>query len=404
MPTVPPRIVTPVVLDAIGRLLGALPPFQAATTPWLDLQPVLDTLRERDGLQATVLRLLHAARDRPNGGDVSVLVQLDAGAVPPSLAPWPGALHPHPLRRPWAVPGGPQADLAWAAGALQSAGRPLAGPPRQQRSWGLSSLWRLPTDGGSAWLKVLPPFFAHEGALLAALQGEPVPGVLAQDGARLLLEEVPGGDLDGGDAQACRAMVDLLVDLQARWLGRARELAALGLPDWRAPALAEALRAHAQRVEGGLDAADRDRLRHFAETLPGRLADVAACGLPDGLVHGDLHPGNLRGTAGGMTLLDWADSGIGHPLLDLPPFLHRVAPTWVPSLRRHWLHRWQRAWPAADVETAERRLAPVAALRLSMLSQGFIDRSEPAEAAYHRRGVQAWLHQALQRLRDEPRA
>ena len=78
----------------------------------------------------------------------------------------------------------------------------LAGMPRtargvQVRTWNLSSLWRLPTARGTAWLKVVPSFFAHEGAILTALHSEQVPEVVAADGARALLAEVPGEDLYG---------------------------------------------------------------------------------------------------------------------------------------------------------------------------------------------------------------
>ena len=55
--------------------------------------------------------------------------------------------------------------------------------------------------------------------------------------------------------------------------------------------------------------------------LPARFAEVAACGMPDTLVHGDYHPGNVRGEPGNLTMLDWGDTGVGQPLLDMPAFL-----------------------------------------------------------------------------------
>ena len=91
-------------------------------------------------------------------------------------------------------PRGPDADLAWADAVLAAIGRPRVAPAQQVRTWNLSSLWRLETAGGAAWLKVVPPFFAHEGALLDALAGGPVavprgararrPAVAARRGAR----------------------------------------------------------------------------------------------------------------------------------------------------------------------------------------------------------------------------
>jgi aminoglycoside phosphotransferase (APT) family kinase protein len=68
---------------------------------------------------------------------------------------------------------------------------------------------------------------------------------------------------------------------------------------------------------------DRKALQIFVEELPLRFAEIASCGLPDTLVRGDFHPGNLRGDRDRLTLLDWGDSGVGHPLLDQPAFLER---------------------------------------------------------------------------------
>jgi hypothetical protein len=63
------------------------------------------------------------------------------------------------------------------------------------RTWNLSSLWRVPVEGQTVWLKVVPYFFAHEGALLALMAGACVPTVLSHDGGRMLLAEIVGKDL-----------------------------------------------------------------------------------------------------------------------------------------------------------------------------------------------------------------
>ena len=139
-------------------------------------------------------------------------------------------------------------------------------PAVQVRSWNLSSLWRLPTTRGAAWLKVVPPFFAHEGAILAALGADRVPEVLASDGARTLLAEIPGDDLYGVSGELLLSMVDLLVDLQTAWVGRVDDLLEMGLPDWRRDVLTVAL----------TDLVDRWR---------GRLPEAVEVGL-DGLLDG----------------------------------------------------------------------------------------------------------------------
>jgi len=188
--------------------------------------------------------------------------------------------------------------------------RPTA-PPTQVRTWNLSSLWRVPVEGQTVWLKVVPHFFAHEGTLLARMAGARVPTMLSHDGGRMLLAEIAGKDLYAPELPLLREMVSLLVDLQRLWGDRVAELLALGLPDWRASALGAAIANVVDRTCDEIPAENRVALAELVCGLPSRFDDVAACGLQDSLVHGDFHPGNFRGDERTVTLLDWGDSAWG---------------------------------------------------------------------------------------------
>jgi aminoglycoside phosphotransferase (APT) family kinase protein len=121
------------------------------------------------------------------------------------------------------------------------------------------------------------------------------------------------------------------------------------------------------------------------------MAEVDACGLPDTLVHGDFHPGNVRGEGLDLTLLDWGDAAIGHPLLDQTAFLDRLPPGLAETARGHWLDLWRQACPGADPARAEALLAPVAAARMAAVYRRFLDRTEPSEHPYHRADPADWL-------------
>jgi len=382
-----------------GGVVGSLPPTPIATPWWQDIAPVVAAAREHWGLDVTVLRLLKAGLPAPPGGEVTYLAEVDK--APAGLEPWRGALDNHPLRLPYARPGGPAADLAWAQARLAEAGKPLTGPPVQIRTWNLSSLWRLPYAGGGAWLKVVPPFFAHEGALLAHLAGRPTPVLLASDGPRMLLAEIEGEDLYEATLAQRKAMIELLVDLQAEQADRIGDLRDLGLPDWRAEALADAIESVSDRSANQLSLADRGDLASFLRGLPARLAQLAGCGLAETLVHGDFHSGNFRGCHGDLTLLDWGDSGIGNPLLDQAAFLDRAPAAQVTPLRNHWRDRWLARTPRSDPELAARLIAPIAAARQALIYQGFLDRIEPSEHPYHRADPALWLARALAIFRQE---
>src|SRR4051794_4380812 len=282
----PPRRVTLVLCRSDGTVLGALAPFTVEVPWWQEAGPVVRRAREEYGVEVTMLRLLRGANP-PAGGPVTYLAEV--GAAPTlSLDSWAGpALGEHPLRLPYARPGGPRADVAWAERVLVERGTPRSAPAEQMRTWNLSSVWRLPPEHGAAWLKVVPPFFAHEGAMLARLDRAVVPPLIAADGPRMLLDEVPGEDQWNASLPRLLAMVGLLVGLQAQWSTRLHELADLPVPDWRPAAFVPVAADVVTRTAAELDAGARRVLERLVEGLPARFRAVADCGVPESLVHGD---------------------------------------------------------------------------------------------------------------------
>ena len=181
-----------VLVSGEGALLGKLPPVLTERPWWQEAGAVVRAVRQAHGVHVTVLRLLRAERECPPGGRVTYLAEV---AGPVSCEPCQEALSDHPLRRSYARPGGPRRDLAWASSVLAARGLTPVGAPEQIKSWNLSSVWRIPLSQGSAWLKVVPPFFAHEGALIAALEPHGgVPQVLGFERGRALLAEIDWGD------------------------------------------------------------------------------------------------------------------------------------------------------------------------------------------------------------------
>jgi hypothetical protein len=269
------------------------------------------------------------------------------------------------------------------------------------RTWNLSSLWRIPVEGQTVWLKVVPHFFVHEGALLAQMAGAQVPVLLGHDGGRMLLAEIPGEDLHRAELPLLLEMVNRLVDLQRQCSGRVEELLALGLPDWRPPALCAAIARVIERTHDEIPAEDRAVLAEFVRRLPGRFDDIARCGLRDTLVHGDFHPGNFRGDRQALTLLDWADSGVGHHLLDQAAFLDAIPGDAATAVRAQWLQQWRAAVPGSDPERASALLAPVAAARQAVIYRKFLDNIEPSEQVYHRADPAKWLARTAALVRAE---
>jgi Phosphotransferase enzyme family len=315
-----------------------------------------------------VLRLLDTELPVPHGGAVCYLAEV---ADPPDVAltPVDVDLSPHPHRAPYAEVGGPAATLDWAARVL---GRPVL-RVTQQRTWNLSAIWRLDTDTGPVWVKHVPHFFAHEPAVLTWIGPPLVPEVIATADGRTVLAHVPGEDLHDAPTGVRRRIAELVHPLQVKAAGHVDELLALGVPDRRAGLLLRAITEVAGDVPG----------------LPDRLAAVAACGIPDTLVHGDLHPGNVRGPEP-LTVIDWGDSFIGHPAFDIL----RLADD-DPDVIEGWIAQWRRAVPGSDPGTALDLLRPVAALRNAAVYARFLANIEPSEYRYHAADVGEWLDRAL---------
>ena len=140
----------------------------------------------------------------------------------------------------------------------------------------------------------------------------------------------------------------------------------------------------------------------FVNTLSDRFVELRACGLPDTLVHGDFHPGNVRGHDYGFTIMDWADCGIGHPLLDVPAFLRTLTAADQENMRAYWYNAWS-CIPGSQPARAGELIAPIAAARSALVYQGFLDQIEESERVYHRNDVVTWLGAAAQLVRAELR-
>ena len=389
-----------------GHVLGQLPPFEASTPWWMDAPPVVRGAFDAFGVRVALVRILDTERPSAHGGHVTYLAEVDdAEAATEHLLLCDVRLTQDPKRLPYAEVGGPRAELSWAEQALAALRISVVGQPEQLRTWNLSSIWSIPTTAGLVWLKAVPPFFAHEGALIEHLAQlasvARVPIVVASDGQRMLLADIDGTDRYDAALAERLEMIDRIVALQAACIGRVDELLRLGLPDWRGAALQSALHALIERRGPALDARHADLLAAFVRDLPLRHRAIDDCGIADSLLHGDFHPGNVRGDGTTMTILDWGDAGVAHPLLDEPAFLRTCAPHEVPVIQDHWASCWRAALPGSDPARAAELLRPVAAARQALIYQRFLDGIEASEQRYHEADVPDWLARTVALLEAE---
>jgi Phosphotransferase enzyme family len=388
------RTVTLVLIDGEGALLGALPPFDVATPWWQEVSDVVLGARERFGVTLDVLRLLTTEHSMPHGGAVSYLAELSDG-VPPALEPVdPSALplaeqedEDEPLRAPYARLGGPARSIAWA--------RTIVGPVAavQQRTWNLSAIWRLGGARRRFWLKQLPEFYPAEPIALSWLGGtcpELVPTVFALGTeGRELLADVPGTDLYDADLPARVQITEQAHRFQRPGMDAAQHLVAAGLPDRRGRALVGWIRSS---LEGWADAHPATELLAGLEE---RMAAVAACAVPDTLVHGDANPGNVRAAGQELVFLDWGDCFVGHPGFDVLGLVEGQGPVEESVILDYWASEWRRDVPGCEPLRAAALLRPVACLRAAALYAEFVGEIEPSERRYHAFDVPKMLDAAI---------
>jgi hypothetical protein len=390
------RDVTLVLVDGDGEVRGALPSFAVELPWWMETASIVAHVSHEHGVDVEVLRLLASERDVPHGGAVTYSARCDV-AVPGlrSVADDVSdlATTPHPLRAPYAEVDGPARSLAWARGVL---GRdaPLDGVVRaeQQRTWNLSAIWRLHDGEASYWVKQVPEFFAHEAAVLAWL-GERVPDLApplvgADDQGRMLLAHVEGTDLYGADPAMRARIAARAHEIQVAGIVDADALVARGVPDRRGARLVTWIRDRLDDVVGDHPAGA------LLDDLDRMWDAVQQCGLPDTLVHGDAHPGNvIEGER--MVVVDWGDSVVGSPVLDVATLTATLSPEQSAVVVDAWCDLWSRTAPGCEPRRALELVRPVSELRMAAVYADFLARIEPTERVYHRADVPERLDAAV---------
>lgn len=356
---------------------------------------MVDSQSLREGVEGALSSLLGSpvrllfTPYRTENEAIFVVEWLEAGAVLPADLHWSAdeaplsgrereaivhACQPHPLRVPWAYPGWLNEALAWLEEAL--------GSPVLQvipvRSWSLSCVFRAQLRSGWVYFKATAPqpLFCNEPQVtlrLAELFPGSVPKPLALEPTRLWMALAPFEGVlrehpeRGGSAEA----MALLGGLQRALLDQPEPLAGLGLVDRRLSHLAQEIpalledRAVAPELDEKTWAALQDQ--NWVETL-GRCSE-----LPNTLVHGDPHTGNVAVTAAGLQLFDWSDASLSIPFMDLLDPLFSEDPGEGPRLMGALN-------TTLGLAASWRELAPVIALHHAVSYRHILLNSEPCVA------------------------
>lgn len=407
--------------EAVLLLPSGLPQVELPDGFWFpDVEAPVHALRSELGLEATVLVCLDT---RP---DATAYLMESVGTIP-SEARWGYVDDPlvtaarahlalpadHPVTPLWTKPGWYAETLGWIDEQLDAAGSPRTGIPAQVRSWGLSNVLRCPTATGDVYFKALahsttirparvdalPLLFAHEPLLLRRLADDrpgwvPEPLAIDEKQVWMLLPDL-------GPPLASEPRVEVWIDslrsharLQRSYADQADRLLEFTCVDRRLAVLDGEI----DRLFGPnpaterLEAAERARLPRRAEELREAITELATIGVPETLLHGDLHPRNLAVRDGSVLAFDWTDAAVSHPFLDLVTFVEKRSPiSEDPRLTDAYLAEWEEYAAPADLRRALALAQELGALHQVMTSLHLPDHLSGPSAEAMIDGACWWL-------------
>ena len=283
-----------------------------------------------------------------------------------------GVIDPPALRPAWFRAGWYDEADAWIDRELAARGRTRTGASVPVKVWSLSAVLRVPCDPEPVWFKASCRHFHAEPALTQLVVGmlpEHAPPVLAADVDRawLLMEDMTGADEDHEDAPPSGlglAAARIAATLQLRSLDHLDEIEAAGTP---LRGLAETLRGFGEVLDGSIELDDLTpeelaAARGCRDEVHAVVGELDGLGVPETLIHGDLHPGNVAHHHDALMFYDWSDAAVSHPFLDVVHLLRSIPDGERDAAREAYADVWRAAYPDLDVDRALELAAQVNAV------------------------------------------
>lgn len=350
--------------------------------------------QEKYGPRVSVMRYLSHADSPTDDRSVTVFAceDSDPGESIPEHARWAGPdemaeipLTPPELREivqewfdtregrkpapsglpPWMHSGWHGEVSEWIDARLDSLGIRRTGPIEKDKGWGISTHMQVPTSAGMMVYKASPDFFRQEPVITHALSQiypDHSPRVIALDPERngMLMEWIEGislWDAKGEDAglAALRRFARIQIDMASRteemlrWGCMNRPLNTLpGEMDrlWNAIQVPEDEKLYT------LSPAEVEAVLPLKPRLLDLYETVSASGLPDTLIHGDLHGGNIMVAGDRTVFFDWSDAALAPPFFDLVMMMGREDPECRARRIEAYLEPWTEEFSMAALKKA----------------------------------------------------
>jgi aminoglycoside phosphotransferase (APT) family kinase protein len=313
---------------------------------------------------------------------------------------------PHPPC-PWTHTGWFARVEAWIDHELGRRGQMRVAPIEQVSSWSLSCVLRARTMTGQVYCKALPPILAHEPVLLQVLSAHdaihiPQPLAIQPEEGWMLLADF-GPDLRGTtERQVWYDALRTFAAFQRASAGYVETLRRHGCPHRPLQSLPAAFATLLQDTVAltGLAETEVGHLCHLVPRVQQCCDALAAYQIPETIVHGDVHLGNMANPQGHILFFDWTDGCVSHPFLD--PVVMRSDTQRLPDaaamaepLRQAYLAPWAALASMPHLYEAWRLAGPLGAVHQAMNYYRITTHMEAAHYPELTGGLQFWLRQVL---------
>lgn len=329
-----------------------------------------------------------ASRDELDGLGVSVPGQ--RAVIEAWLDEREGRIEP-PRRGAWNAPGWYDEASDWIRAQLEAHGIEMTAPPAQFKHWIITSALKIPTTHGDYYLKAVPAVFAQEPGITAALAArypDYVPAPLATRSRPgegwMLMPDFKGEVLERISVEQISEALRILARVQIDSISRVDELLAAGCLDRRLERLAAEFETllHDPVVLVGLAPEEIERFQKHRPQFEEMCSRLAGYAVPQTLLHGDFHGGNLLARDGNILIFDWTDGCIAHPFLDLITGLNNRYPGFneqeQAAIRDAYLAEWHAYESPERLREAARLAWPLGALHQAVSYRGIM--ATPSDA------------------------
>jgi hypothetical protein len=315
-------------------------------------------------------------------------------------------------RVPWAYVGWFQAARAWMEAELVRLGYEQSGAVEQVRNWSLSCVLRVPTQIGMIYFKAAAdlPLFVNEPlfvAKLAALFPDSIPAPLVLDverGWMLMADFGKSLRAQGKGEHDFAPVLAAYGQLQRQSATHVEKLIASSGHDRRLEILAsqiESLLTH-PLSQSVLEPAEWESVQRLAPQLSALCVKLSEYNLPNTLLHGDLHMGNVAGRDGTYLFFDWTDGCVGHPFIDmLHVYFYENSEIEKVRLRDAYLAQWEAYEPRERLLEAWKIAKPLSALHQAVSYLSIVGNLEPMVRAELIHGLSDFMRYMLASLSEE---